>query len=215
MDDNMELTLMEQNILKFDKKVGKLLRILSIPLPCVNMIYEDIVGNIEKKQIIKFMEGWVLRKLDEKFEENNKESKELLTHAVLKTIQCSHEAQIERIIDIIASDSIQDNLLKEDLISIVAELSENEAIVFNMVYDVHKDNINDYLAEKGVYAKKEITFNEIEELYNISSQLLPLYLNRLVAKGLLLEDTRGRFSSNDKFYNYTQLGKDLFEAFTK
>lgn len=215
MDDKIELTSLEQSMLNFEKKAGKLLRILAIPFPHVNLIYDGIVRNIEKKQLIKFMECWVSRKLDEKIEENNKENEELLTHAILRAIKCSHEAQIERITDIIASDFIKNNLLKEDLINIVAELSENEAIVFNKIYNVHKDNMNDYLAEQGVYARKELTFNEIGKLSNIPTQLLPFYLNRLVAKGLLLEDTQGRFASNDKFYNYTQLGKDLFEAFTK
>ena len=203
----------EGAFLEFDKKCGKLLKLgavtfstaIGVPLAgsVFNTLYSDIIGGIEKKNFQRFMIGYVGKEIDKKLDEHDEKQVEIVKHSILSSLRCSHEAKIERILEILSS-SLDKSLPiaeAEDLMNLVVELSENEAIVFREVYDNFSDNHTKFSVK-----------NIIEYLPNYNDNI-DFYLNRLVGKGLLQEDTGAIYRQDGKMYRHTTIGWQLFEAF--
>ena len=200
-------------LLELNKRIGTLLKLGSVGIstavgfPVVgsifNILYSDTVGGMERKNFQQFMIGYVNKKIDEKFDEHDEKQVEIVKHAILSSLRCSHEAKIERILEILSS-SLDKSLPiaeAEDLMNLVVELSENEAIVFREVYDNFSDNHTKFSVR-----------NIIEYLPNYNDNI-DFYLNRLVGKGLLQEDTGAIYRQDGKMYRHTTIGWQLFEAF--
>ena len=221
----IEISEAENFVLKFDKKAGKLFKLLSPSLPIIgpymNTIYTSIVGNIEKKNLCNFIMGWVNRELDEKFDEQNTKQVQLVTHAVLKSIRCSHNAKIERILDILCGAFTKQVTYDcEDLINIMAELSENEAIILRDIYikapkfDT-KDNPDVNIAlEYGmdISRKVKLYMHDIIKLVPQYNDTLYFYLNRLVGYGLLMQGQEMLHGGDGRFYSHTEMGCRLFST---
>ena len=207
----------EKFLLTIDKKIGKLLRLgaitvstaLSVPAvgAMFNVMYNGIIGGIEKKNFQIFIEDYVNKNIEEKFDENNQKHVELIKHAVLSSLKCSHEAKIKRIVDILSNSLEKSNLSEnegEDLINIVAELSENEAIIFNEIYKNY--STIDIKEDIRIYVSEVI---KIVPKYNDN---IEFYMYRLMGKGLLREVDM-ILRGGQKIYNLTSMGYQLFNTF--
>ena len=224
--NDMKLTQTEQNILDFSKsKLGKTFELMITQIPGANVVYSGIVGNIERKNLIQMLQGWVERELDRLFNEKSIEHIRLVKHSILASLRCSHEAKIERILDIL-SDSLKKNVSSEipaeDLINVVVELTENEAIIFREIYDKFgtENEKKDYIDRSKVFQNGvdstfhiNIKVDDIIKLVPEYSSTMAYYLNRLVGKGLLQEDTYSIPRGADKLYQHTAIGWQLFETF--
>ena len=218
------LTPTESRILSIaSSKVGKIIKLFGEGTPYLNTVYTGIVGGIEKKNLIIFMQDWSEKYLDEKIDEKNKQQAELVAHAVLKSIRCAHDKQVKEIINILANafdGKIETYADADDLINIITELSTNEAVVLKNIYDIvysKKENqerrkksgeltiiVNDAYADVA-----EITA-EVKCLKNRMS----FYVGRLVGKGLIVEkgnQTIDDIGSEITKYTVTQVGDMLIK----
>ena len=143
---------------------------------------------------------------------------------MVKSLRCSHEAKIERILEIL-SGSLDKSLPiteAEDLMNLVIELSENEAIIFGEIYCSFSNRVEDIDRAKEVAGTNYVipgsnhvnfsTKDIVEKLPNYNATI-DFYLNRLVGKGLLQEDTGAIYRQDGKMYRHTTIGWQLFEAF--
>ena len=215
--ENDLVTKAEKFLLELDKRCGKLLKLGSVAFSTAmgapvagsafNILYSGIVDGIEKENFQRFVIGYIDKEIDEKFDEHDKKQVEIVKHAVLSSLKCSHEAKIERILEIL-SGSLDKSLSideAEDLMNLVIELSENEAIIFREVYD----NLGNRMHRKyDTFSVKNIV--ELVPDYNND---IEFYLNRLVGKGLLQEETGAIYRRDGKIYQYTAIGWQLFKAF--
>ena len=168
-----------------------------------------------------FIMGWVNREMDEKLDENNKKQVQLVTHAVLKSLRCSHDAKVERILDILCGAITKQVTYDcEDLINIMAELSENEAIILREIYTKAptfdtKDNPDVNIAlEYGmdISQKVKLRMYDIIKLVPQYNDTLYFYLNRLVGYGLLVQGTEMLHGGDGRFYSHTEMGCRLFST---
>ena len=98
------------------------------------------------------MIGYVDKRIEEKFDEHDEKQVEIVKHAILSSLRCGHEAKIERILEIL-SGSLDKSLPiaeAEDLMNLVVELSENEAIIFSKIYFNFGDKVEDIDRAKEV-----------------------------------------------------------------
>lgn len=224
----------EEFLLEINKKCGKILKLGSVGIstatgfPVVgsifNTLYSDIVGGIEKKNFRQFMIGYVDKRIEEKFNEHDKKQVEIVKHAVLSSLKCSHEAKIERILEIL-SGSLDKSLPiaeAEDLMNLVVELSENEAIIFRETYCNFGGEIEDIDRPKEIAGNdyvipgsNHVNFSTKDIVKNLPNynDTIDFYLNRLVGKGLLQEDTGAIYRRDGKIYQHTAIGWQLFKAF--
>lgn len=224
----------EEFLLEINKKCGKNLKLGSVGIstatgfPVVgsifNTLYSDIVGGIEKKNFRQFMIGYVDKRIEEKFNEHDKKQVEIVKHAVLSSLKCSHEAKIERILEIL-SGSLDKSLPiaeAEDLMNLVVELSENEAIIFRETYCNFGGEIEDIDRPKEIAGNdyvipgsNHVNFSTKDIVKNLPNynDTIDFYLNRLVGKGLLQEDTGAIYRRDGKIYQHTAIGWQLFKAF--
>ena len=224
----------EEYLLEINKKCGKILKLGSVGIstatgfPVVgsifNTLYSDIVGGIEKKNFRQFMIGYVDKRIEEKFNEHDKKQVEIVKHAVLSSLKCSHEAKIERILEIL-SGSLDKSLPiaeAEDLMNLVVELSENEAIIFRETYCNFGGKIEDIDRPKEIAGNdyvipgsNHVNFSTKDIVKNLPNynDTIDFYLNRLVGKGLLQEDTGAVYRRDGKIYQHTAIGWQLFKAF--
>lgn len=216
--ENITVTRFEENLIKFDKKYGKLFRIITLSIPelgsHIDAIYSGLIGNIERKNLIHFIQGWVRKELDDYFDENNKRQVELITHAILKSLRCSKEAQIERILDVLSSNEKNNSVLAdeaEDLINIIAELSESEAYIFTEIYKMN-DDLKERQAVTSISTYIDITTEDIIQKMPAYKDTITFYLNRLVGKGLL-QESEVVYRREGKPYWYTEMGWRLFNTF--
>ena len=178
---------------------------LKIGLPFI-----PVVGSHLETMYKHFLESWDRRKLNEKIDDANAKQVELATHAVFSALHCIKEAKSERILDILSNSlekSIPNTDEAEDLINIVVELSENEAIVFGAIYK----NLNSEENKKSNDMPK-ITTTSIKNIVPQYKDKIIFYLNRLQGKGLLEEDT-GIWREEGKIYKSTMIGQQLFDTF--
>ena len=189
-----------------------------------NTLYSDIVGGIEKKNFQQFMIGYVDKRIEEKFDEHDEKQVEIVKHAILSSLRCGHEAKIERILEIL-SGSLDKSLPiaeAEDLMNLVVELSENEAIIFSKIYFNFGDKVEDIDRAKEVAGNdyvipgsNHVNFSTKDIVKNLPNynDTIDFYLNRLVGKGLLQEDTGAIYRQDGKIYQHTAIGWQLFKAF--
>lgn len=221
-------------LLELDKRCGKLLKLGSVAFSTAmgapvagsafNILYSGIVDGIEKENFQRFVIGYIDKKIDEKFDEHDKKQVEIVKHAVLSSLKCSHEAKIERILEIL-SGSLDKSLSideAEDLMNLVVELSENEAIIFSKIYFNFGDKVEDIDRAKEVAGtdyvipgSNHVNFSTKDIVKNLPNynDTIDFYLNRLVGKGLLQENNRIIQSEPGKIYQFTAIGWQLFEAF--
>lgn len=224
----------ERILLEINKKCGKILKLGSLGIstatgfPVVglifNTLYSDIVGGIEKKNFQQFIIGYVDKRIEEKFDEHDEKQVEIVKHAILSSLRCGHEAKIERILKIL-SGSLDKSLPiaeAEDLMNLVVELSENEAIIFSKIYFNFGDKVEDIDRAKEVAGtdyvipgSNHVNFSTKDIVKNLPNynDTIDFYLNRLVGKGLLQEDTGVIYRRDGKFYQRTAIGWKLFKAF--
>ena len=224
----------EEFLLDFDKRFGKLLKLgsvgistaLGVPVvgSILNILYSDTVGGIERKNFQQFMIGYVDKRIEEKFDEHDEKQVEIVKHAVLSSLKCSHEAKIERILEIL-SGSLDKSLPiaeAEDLMNLVVELSENEAVIFSEIYCSFGNKIEDIDRAKEVAGtdyvipgSNHVNFStkDIVEILPNYNNTIDFYLNRLVGKGLLQENNRIIYGQAGKIYQHTAIGWQLFKAF--
>ncbi len=224
-----DTTELEKQILELHKsKFGKIYRLFAENIPIVNTVYNDIITGIEKRNLLVFINALIDKKITNFI--NNKEVDEnqwaiLLQHATLKSLRCSKEGQIKQIVNILQGkcDGKIDSFNEaEDLINIISELSENEAIIMAKVYKKVMLGVNgipnDYsLINKGELGVvntyrffSEETILKIIPNYNKS---LRFYLERLKGKGLLQEKEIRTYNDLDKkSYRFTYMGIKLFKS---
>lgn len=210
----LPLTGTEKTILEFKKsKLGKIFEITAEEIPIINSVYNGIVGSIERKNLLITVNEMIDRKIDGKINFNNKEEIEFLSHVILKSIRCSKENQVKRIVDILQGK--YDGTIKsfddaEDLINIISELSENEAKVLKDIGDIHKKR-----GENSLVYIKDI--NSYEGNENIDK--IFFLCERLSGKGLLQINTVAGFIDSkqtqkenmiNKSYLITEVGLLLF-----
>ena len=219
---------------EINKKYGKILKLGSLGIstatgfPVVgsifNTLYSDIVGGIEKKNFQQFMIGYVDKRIEEKFDEHDEKQVEIVKHAVLSSLKCSHEAKIERILEILSGslDKFLPIAEAEDLMNLVVELSENEAIIFRETYCNFGGEIEDIDRPKEIAGNdyvipgsNHVNFSTKDIVKNLPdyNDTIDFYLNRLVGKGLLQEDTGAIYRRDGKIYQHTAIGWQLFKAF--
>ena len=93
----------EKFLLELDKRCGKLLKLGSVAFSTAigapvagsafNILYSGIVDGIEKENFQRFVIGYIDKEIDEKFDEHDKKQVEIVKHAVLSSLKCSHEAK--------------------------------------------------------------------------------------------------------------------------
>ena len=204
MNEILQLTVTEENILKITRgKMGKFFKIVVEGIPIVGSIYNGVVGNLEKRSLLVSISEIVDRRIDEKINFNNKEEMEFFTHVIFKSIRCSKESQIKRIIDILQGKydgTIESFNDAEDLINIVSELSENEARCLFEAYDALKDT-----------GKKAISGEDIKNIPEDQSEYL---LTRLAGKALLKIDTAFQpiFGGGETNFSSTKVGGIIFST---
>ena len=83
-----------------------------------------------------FIEQCTEKAIVDKLEQNEKNQFYLVMHAMMKAAECSHDAKIVRISEVLsyALDHPKEMVCAEDFINIVCELSENEAACFGKIY---------------------------------------------------------------------------------
>lgn len=208
------LSAIEENILKFNNsKLSKIMKVgvEVIGIPVVNMMLSELVGGIERRKLLEFQQIWNENNLDVELDENNKSQVELVEHAILKSIRCSKEGQIRKIIAILKG-SFEGNIISvndaEDLINIVSELSENEAKCLVEVYNVfgkmpEPTKVNE---EKGIKDYGRGTIHGVSENQRV------FLLNRLAGKGLVREKTGASFGYAGGTFLSTAMGETLFNS---
>jgi len=204
-------------------KVGKIIKLFWEGTPYLNTMYTGIVGRIEKKNLIIFMQEWCEKCLDEKIDENNKQQTELIAHAVLKSIRCSHDEQIHRIINVLINrfngyiESYDD---AEDIINIISEMSVNEAVVLKTIYDIILEKQNAQEKCKKTVGISVVATDVYADISRISAKTgrlgskIDFYMGRLLGKGLIREkrdETWGGVGSDAKWYVSTEVGKMLID----
>lgn len=147
----------------------------------IGMLYvagEGIINQIEMQNMKTFLQEYINRKFDDYVDPKDQSERELLIHAIMKSLRCSKESQIKRIADIVQealeNDKFQINEA-EDFINVVSELSENEAVLLTKCYN--------YIMTNPSYPKFTIENKEIFEGLTLNS--CDYLLNRLEGKGLL------------------------------
>ena len=192
------------------------LNILSIPLvgSHLDAIYTHFENRFKEKHLIEKING------------NHERQVELLTHAWQSVLRCDKLVKAERILDILSDTFEKRNLSEttaEDVINLVVELSENEAIVFREIYDkLGSQNLDtkDYpetnlpFGEGGVASHHNIKIIDIQKILPQYSNNLAYYVNRLIGKGLLREADITTMGSG-KIYWHTLMGYQLFNTFKK
>lgn len=239
-NDNNELSTVEKILGDIsESKIGKVFKLFLEGTPYVNTVCNGIIGNIEKKKLIVYFQEWTNKKLDDKLQESNERQIEVVTHSILKSIRCSRDGQVRQIIAILKGTfdgNINSFDEAEDLINIVSELSQNEAIVLKKIYElVPKGKLVDYMepAENSINTSQmdkngqincdmpcfvtlqpqTISIKQILKVLSEFSSSLAFYLGRLVGKGLLRKASIETFDDiGDKKYQYTYMGKKLFES---
>jgi len=224
----------EKFLLELDKRCGKLLKLGSVAFSTAigapvagsafNILYSGIVDGIEKENFQRFVIGYIDKEIDEKFDEHDKKQVEIVKHAILSSLRCGHEAKIERILEIL-SGSLDKSLPiaeAEDLMNLVVELSENEAIIFRETYCNFGGEIEDIDRPKEIAGNdyvipgsNHVNFSTKDIVKNLPdyNDTIDFYLNRLVGKGLLQEDTGAIYRRDGKIYQHTAIGWQLFKAF--
>lgn len=202
------LSTIEKRILKFnDSKLSKIMKVgvEILGVPCLNMVYSEIVGGIERKKLLTFQQIWDENDLDFELDENNKSQVELVEHAILKSVRCSKEGQIRKIIAILKS-SFKGNIISvndaEDLINVISELSENEAVCLAKIYKVFEN----------IKGNKEIKKYGEKDIIDIPQDKKVYLFNRLAGKGLIYEKTGAIYDYAGGDFFPTKLGETLFKS---
>lgn len=222
-------TELENKILELHKsKFGKIYRIFAENIPVVNMIYNDIVAGIEKRNLLVFINALIDKKITDFINSNEVDDNQwtiLLHHATLKALRCSKEGQIKQIINILqgkCENKIESFNEAEDLINIISELSEDEAMIMAKIYGKIMFGVNgipnDYElikpGEAGVvnayrFFSEQTLLNSVPN-YNKS---LRFYIERLKGKGLLQEKSVETYGDlEEKSYRFTYMGMKLFQS---
>ena len=173
------------------------LSILSVP----------IIGSHLEAIYTHFKNGFKEKHLIEKINVNNERQVELLTHAWQSVFRCDKIIKAEKILDILSDTFDKRNISErtaEDLINLVIELSENEAIIFTEIYKNY--STIDKKEDIRIYVSEVI---KIVPEYNDS---IEFYMYRLMGKGLLRE-VDAFLMGGQKIYNLTSMGYQLFNTF--
>ena len=113
----------------------------------IDMLYaagEGIINHIEVQNLKVFLQEYIDRKIDDCIVPEDQEEREFITQAITKSLRCSKEAQVKRIVDIVQATLESDELEfdeAEDFINIVSELSEREAVLLARVYNHFTSNL--------------------------------------------------------------------------
>jgi len=209
-------------------KIGKVFNLIMEGTPYVNIVYSGIVGGIEKKKLLLFLDAWMNKKIDDRFDENDHQQIELMNHGILKSLRCNKDGQIQQIVNILNwkyQDEIESFNDAEDLINIVSELSGNEARVLERIYAIFKGKIAVEEEKKARKPRGQITVTkrgtiyvsqaEIESEISAFKERLDFFLGRLEGKGLIKEKSLDTFDDLDneaKKYIVTFTGNMLFQS---
>lgn len=230
--------------LNIPSKLKKLFKLSKFPLIAtlsfdptitagIGMLYvagEGIISQIEMQNMKVFLEEYIDRGIDDCLRIEEKSEQELITLAITKSLRCTKDSQIKRIIDIV-QETLENDEIKideaEDFINVVSELSEREAILLARCYKYFAD---------GLHSKFTIDNKEI--FGNLKRDSWDYLLNRLEGKGLLnsepmsvswedidvitagdskektIEDNsnKGDLFLNKKTYFQTDFGSRLFKS---
>ncbi len=190
---------------------------------------EGIINHIEMQNMKIFLQEYIDRKFDDYIELEKQSECELLVYAVMKSLRCSKESQIKRIVDIVQETLVNEDIQideAEDFINVLSELSEREAILLARCYKHFTENPSN----------PKFTIDNKDIFGNLNHSSWDYLLNRLEGKGLLnseptaasIEDIDELFSSdtnetyvdsdeqrlvvNMKTYFQTNFGSRLFQS---
>lgn len=177
----------------------------------IDKLYEFWIKDIETKNTEIYIKNIDEKKILEKIESLQEDDRwdELIKHGFIKSLRCNKEGKIRRIVDILngkCEDKIKSFNDAEDLINIVSELSENEAVVLQKIYNVYAQKSE---SEDSIIESNEIMDNDI-------GKWLDFLCGRLVGKGLIKEVAISWSTPDDvatstnKKYELTNVGILLF-----
>ena len=182
---------------------------LSYQAPLAIPVFDCVRDLIKDRNMRVFAKECAEQAVEEKFNQHNQKHCELVMYAVMKVMDCSHEAKIVRITEVLsrALSNSEELLNAEDFINIISELSENEAICFGEIYREFTLHPSD---EEG--SKKEILNYGEDVIKNIDRGDRIFLFGRLAGKGLIYEDTATRFDYMGGRFCPTSVGEKLYQA---
>ena len=163
----------------------------------IDMLYaagEGIINHIEVQNLKVFLQEYIDRKIDDCISLENQEEREFIIQSITKSLRCSKEAQVKRIVDIVQATLKNDEMKfdeAEDFINIVSELSEREAVLLASVY-------NHFTSSP---AHPKFTVEDESVFGNLPHNSWDYLLNRLEGKGLLnSEPTAASWEEMDEVF---------------
>ena len=172
----------------------------------IYMVANSIIESRRYNKICTFIDEIKNSDVEENINPDKEQDVEIFGFAMDKVLSASKASQIRAIVKILSART-KNNISyneAEDLINIVSELSESEAMVLQKVH-----------AELETNAIREIDAIKYEDLRvaDIPSERMDYLLNRLVGKGLLKQNmvlARSTLTMNNYEYSLTGIAKSIF-----
>lgn len=167
--------------------------------------YNGITNYFGCKNLKRFMQEYYDRKIEDRLDKHDAKQMEILRLALLSALPCKKEDRIADIVAILLGVCQKqiEPLEGEDLINVVAELSDNEAMLLREAYRVFEEKERNgqpcYLRDYGD-----------QELPHIDRGMREYILRRLSSKGLLYLETGAIFENDGKTFLPTIIGRKLF-----
>jgi hypothetical protein len=188
---------------------GDLLKlVLSVGVPVAVPVFDYASSRIKEARMKVFIEQCTEKAIVDKLGQNEKNQFYLVMHAMMKAAECSHDAKIVRISEVLsyALDHPKEMVCAEDFINIVCELSENEAACFGKIYraletkDPDDDSNKKIIADYGADIIRDVDLDDRIFLFS-----------RLAGKGLIRQDTATKFSNFGTNFYTTKIGEKLYQ----
>ena len=182
---------------------------LSYQAPLTIPVFDCVRDLIKDRNMRVFAKECAEQAVEEKFNQHNQKHCELVMCAVMKIMDCSHEAKIVRITEVLsrALSNSEELLNAEDFINIISELSENEAICFGEIYrefTLHPSDEEEPERDLKNYGEEIAT--------NIERDDRVYLFGRLAGKGLIRERTMSTWDYQGGDFYATRIGEKLYRA---
>lgn len=182
---------------------------LSYQAPLAIPVFDCVRDLIKDRNMRVFAKECAEQAVEEKFNQHKQKHCELVMYAVMKVMDCSHEAKIVRITEVLsrALSNSEELLNAEDFINIISDLSENEAICFGEIYrefTLHPSDEEEPEKDLKNYGEEIAT--------NIERDDRVYLFGRLAGKGLIRERTMSTWDYQGGDFYATRIGEKLYRA---